>query len=73
MKPTIRTKKEMLDRLHRLAARDWYHYTAERLTKEEEEKWRAEKVEFNALREEYKATYGKLPNEVENWNFHLWN
>ena len=72
MKPTIRTKKEMLDRLDRLMARDWYHYMADRLTNSEKEEWRAEKVEFNTLREEYKATYGELPDEVENWSFHLW-
>ena len=72
MKPTIKTKEEMLKRLDRLMARDWYHYMADRLTREEKEEWRAEKVEFNTLREEYKTTYGELPDEVENWNFHLW-
>ena len=70
MKPT--TREDMLKRLDTLMNRDWYHYMADRLTNSEMEQWRAEKVEFTALREEYKATYGELPDEIENWGFHLW-
>lgn len=70
MKPT--TREDMLKRLDTLMSRDWYHYMADRLTESERETWRAEKAEFNALKEEYKATYGGLPTEIENWSFHLW-
>ena len=60
MKPA--TKEDMLKRLDTLMSLDWYHYMADRLTNSEVEQWRAEKAEFTALREEYKATYGELPN-----------
>lgn len=70
MKPTKR--EDMLKRLDTLMSLDWYHYMADRLTNSEIEQWRAEKAEFTTLREEYKATYGELPNEIENWGFHLW-
>lgn len=70
MKPTKR--EDMLKRLDTLMNLDWYHYMADRLTNSEMEQWRAEKTEFSALRKEYRATYGKLPNEIENWEFHLW-
>ena len=67
-----KTKEEMLERLNALMERDWFHYMADRLTKNEIEEWKAEKVEFNNLREQYKTHYGELPTEIENWGFHTW-
>lgn len=68
----IATKEEMLKRLDTLMSLDWYHYMADRLTTSERDQWKAEKEEFNNLRTQYKAAYGNLPDEVENWSFHCW-
>ena len=68
----LMTKNEMLYELNRLMKRDWHHYMADRMTNAEKEEWRKEKAQFNALRENYKEMYGDLPNEIENWGFHIW-
>lgn len=66
------TKNEMLNKLNRLMECDWCHYMADRMTAAEREEWKKEKEEFNTLREKYKEVYGELPDEIENWGFHIW-
>ena len=64
-------KKQMLERLEYLMGRDWFHYMADRMTATEKQQWLEEKEEFVKLKAEYEAKYGKLPQEIENWSFHI--